>query len=358
MKSICFVSATQCGYLIDLVKHAEYFCLNGYSVKIICLDQGRLRLDVGFPGLEIDYVKIKFKYKFIRLAIFSIICTRKFCNKDRVVFYYHPLLFVSYLLSGGSARLFMDVRTGSVAKSRVKRALSNFILRVNSFFFKNVLVIDANLAKYLKINYSAIVPLGADPHLYKNNYIEECRGGRGKVLLYIGTLTGRRLDVFIKGFAAYRERYGDEDVSLYIIGDGLGEELSSLKNLTLKLNIPNCVNFLGRLSHVDAMKYMSMSNYGVAYIPIIDCYQYQPATKIYEYGMAGLPCIATSTIANESLMNNTVGVLIEDNIDSVCEGIRALVSRDFDSVSIKRYFSKYTWASSSAVMESALFHAK
>lgn len=353
-KRICFVSSTQWGYLVDLVKHAEYFCNKEYDVRVICLDQGRLKHDIFFNGLEVEYIQAKNNFKFFRLLFFSILSCFKIYREGKVVFYYHPFVFLSSVIGFNGSRFFMDVRTGSVSHSNLKRRLSNSILKFNSFFFKNILVIDEGLARYLKLNSFSVVPLGADTSRVLGNSHICYRKEDKKVFLYIGTLSGRRLDEFIKGLSMYMQKYQDFNLIFNVVGDGLGQELQDLKSLVSRLGMSECVNFLGRLPHQESMNYITEADYGVAYVPVIDCYQYQPPTKIYEYGMAGLPILATKTFANISLMSDDVGVLVNDTPSSVCEGVREIIRKTFYSEVIMQSFASYTWEASSADLERAL----
>jgi hypothetical protein len=61
--------------------------------------------------------------------------------------------------------------------------------------------------------------------------------------------------------------------------------------------------------------------------------------------MSGLPVIATSTYENKLIINNSNGVLIEDNSNSFCFGLSQILKLlpSYDNNLIKDNLKEYQW---------------
>lgn len=92
-------------------------------------------------------------------------------------------------------------------------------------------------------------------------------------------------------------------------------------------------------------KKYSRCNVGVSYIPQTAYYDHQPPTKTFEYLLAGMPVLATSTTENKKVINETNGILIQDNPDSFSKGLAILSDRlpSFDSLKIRKNSLAYSW---------------
>ena len=71
----------------------------------------------------------------------------------------------------------------------------------------------------------------------------------------------------------------------------------------------------------------------------------QPPTKTYEYLVSGLPVIATGTKENAKILNDSCGVLIDDNEVSFALGLQAIVSKrkTFNSAKIRNMYQENLW---------------
>ena len=99
------------------------------------------------------------------------------------------------------------------------------------------------------------------------------------------------------------------------------------------------------------------SNIGVSYVPITSYYNYQPVTKTFEYLMSGLPVIATATYENKLIINQSNGILIEDNPKSFCEGLIQMhqLLHNYDDISIKQEMKEYQWKNIAIKLDGFLF---
>ena len=75
-------------------------------------------------------------------------------------------------------------------------------------------------------------------------------------------------------------------------------------------------------------------------------FDFQPATKTFEYLMAGMPVIATKTYENKQVITPLNGVLINDNADSFAQGITTIFHdiESFDEKTIRQTVQNYDWA--------------
>ena len=103
----------------------------------------------------------------------------------------------------------------------------------------------------------------------------------------------------------------------------------------------------GRKNHVELIPYLNRCNIGVAYVPITDYYKYQPATKIIEYVLSGLVCIATNTHENKYLINSINGILCNDTARDFALKLNELSKnlKKLDSQTIRNSLIQHEWQS-------------
>ena len=84
---------------------------------------------------------------------------------------------------------------------------------------------------------------------------------------------------------------------------------------------------------------------GVAFIPGDKHYQVQPATKIFEYLLAGMVVIATQTYENTRVINDSNGVLTDDTAEGFAAGLEKLMEKrmSFKSPAIRDGIGEYAW---------------
>ncbi len=83
----------------------------------------------------------------------------------------------------------------------------------------------------------------------------------------------------------------------------------------------------------------------MSYIPVKPWYDFQPATKTYEYLLSGIPVIATNTYENRQVINEKNGVLIDDNPESFAIGLEKMYNNIncFDQNIIIRSVQDHEW---------------
>jgi len=135
-------------------------------------------------------------------------------------------------------------------------------------------------------------------------------------------------------------------MSYVIVGSGRPEDEQRLRDAIQRSSCSHQIRYVGWVEYKDLEKYLAKANIGVAFIPLEDHFQVQPATKVFEYLLAGMPVIATNTYENARTINDSNGVLISDTPTDFCRGLQVLMDarHRFDSVAISRDCMKYTWS--------------
>ena len=233
--------------------------------------------------------------------------------------------------------IILDVRTLSVAKDPNTRKRQDDELKKIKTRFIKCSVISEGVGRKIGQPYE-LLPLGAEPLSIKPKIFDTMR------LFYIGTFDNRNLSVFIDGLARYQQMTKN-NISFDIVGGGSIEETEKIKR-TIKVSGVNNVRMHGYLTHEEAQFYFDNCNVGVCFIPITDYYQYQPPTKLYEYLLSGMVAISTNTISNEKVMSEVNGVIVNDNAESVYDGLCRLAIRldHYKSDDIVAQSQEYHWS--------------
>lgn len=337
-KKLLFVNQSQFGYHIDYIQYCKYL-KEDFEITYLCWDYNRKRIDE--PGIKIKYVSrngniVTRNVKFI----LSILECLKQQNYDLVFIHYFRGSSIIPLLNKIQQPLHLDIRTGNVSKNVFKRNIYNAILRLESRFFKRISIISIGLRQMLGIAKKAsILPLGANP-IYVN------RNTKYKLhLLYVGTLSGRRIEDTIEGMKLFLTDQPKADIYYTIVGDGWQNEKQNLQNRIIRLKLEKYFYLSGYVPSNELIHFYETANVGVSYIPQTPYYEYQPATKTYEYLMAGMPVIATKTFENLQVINQQNGLLIEDSPESFASGIAEIYNDKFSFKEelLRKSVENYNW---------------
>jgi len=239
-------------------------------------------------------------------------------------------------------KMILDIRTLSVAKQASVRNAYDENVRCAARKYNAVTIISEGLSEKLgEIGREKfILPLGSD-------VISNCTKSYKRVkLLYVGTLSGRRLEDTLYGLKAFVTRNPDCEMTYDIVGSGNKDELDELSDLTKSLGLLNMVFFHGRLPHSEIKRFFDECNVGVCYVPITDYYEYQPPTKLFEYVLSGLYVIATATEASKELINPKNGIIIQDSPEGFCCALQSLFDNlnTISEVEIRQSLKEHTWA--------------
>jgi len=243
-------------------------------------------------------------------------------------------------------KVIIDIRSGYLFRNRLKCFLLN---RMRCFearqFGRNITINSELLAKYLGFRTGEVVelPLGAEPiknSLRKYNKLR---------LIYIGGYEKRNIDLTIIGLKLYIDQFKKHNIESYDLvayGPSAAAE-DKIRKVISENNLNSIVKMHGYVPRDRIKKYLKSANIGVSFVPITPYYDFQPVTKTYEFLVAGLPVIATCTTQNKRLINETNGVLICDNAESFCQGLKEISSRSnkYNSLKIQKESLKHSWKS-------------
>lgn len=338
MRKICILSHNQFGYHIDSFNYCKYL-RNNYEVHYISYDFGdkKIKLD----GVHVKYIekidsellnRINFIWKSIKYIYINDI--------DLVFDIQIPFSFL-YKLFCRNKKIIYDVRSLCVSNSKFRRNLVNNIIKIDSKFFKYKTIIDSNLAKQLNWNKNdfKVLMLGADKQI--NSITKSSK----ITFIYVGTFTNRNIDITLKAFNNLigDKEFKDKDLEYLVIGSGSKEYEDKIRNCIKVSN--NKIKLIGYVENDKLKKYFSESTVGISYIPMVDFYNDQPPTKTYEYLANGLICLATKTDANKNIINNSNGVLVNDDVDNVYLGMKYIVNNleNFNRNNIMKESEKFSW---------------
>ncbi len=247
-----------------------------------------------------------------------------------------------YPLLGLNRNYIMDVRTGYVRASNTLRWLFNRGILIDSLMFPHVTVISASLGDYLHISSrkAHVLPLGAEDLAIPPKRFDSMR------LLYVGSLEFRHIDRTVEGVARFmRENRGTLPITYDIVGFGPPEVEDALRRQIAASGCADLITFHGRVPYTALRPYLERTTIGIAFVPLVDHYQCQPATKLFEYLLAGMPALATSTEENARVITPANGVLIPDSAEGVYQGLHTLRNNlgSYTSAAIRASVEEYLW---------------
>lgn len=336
-EKILIIDKHQFGYLTDSYKWSEYL-RSKYKVSVICFDTGQKKMNL--DDVDINYVKYYRNYTvrgsvFILYSIFKLL----FFRGKAIIVYFENCEVIKRICKKN--KVLLDIRTLSVSESEERRLKFDDKLRKACLSFDNISVISEGVKRKLNIEKSniSILPLGADRISDKKKNYDNLK------LLYVGTLSGRHIDVTLNGLSLFLSKCPESNITYDIVGDGQGNELEELKLLCKSMGIDEHVYFHGRIPHNELKSFFDKCNIGVAFIPVTDYFNFQPPTKTFEYILSGLFTIATNTFSNKEIINNDNGYLIDDSAECFCMAIE-YINGNYSSLNYYKIFdslSQYTW---------------
>jgi glycosyltransferase involved in cell wall biosynthesis len=105
------------------------------------------------------------------------------------------------------------------------------------------------------------------------------------------------------------------------------------------------VRFYGRVPYNKVEDFLKNANIGIVFLPMTPYYNHQPTTKLFEFLLAGIPVIATNTSENSSIVNESNGILIKDNVEGFVNGLKQISEKpeQLNEESIRNSVSSFTW---------------
>lgn len=240
-------------------------------------------------------------------------------------------------------KIIVDIRSGYLLPNPIKRYLLNTLLcKESKYLTRNITINSKILGRFLGFRNSEMteLPLGAEVIDLQGREFDTLR------LVYVGTLSKRNIDLTIEGLHQYITKNPKHVIEKYdIIGSGSLEEEQLIQQAVSKYNLQSIVEMHGYVSREKTGFLLQKANLGVSFVPITPYYDLQPVTKTFEFLLAGLPLIATSTTQNQQLINEENGVLINDTASGFCEGLKKITSlrKNYTSEKIQERSLIYSW---------------
>ena len=338
-KKLLIITPKQFGYHIDYYNYA-CFLSNKYDITYLCWDYLLEKLTI--PNVDINYIsragsKFKRNVVFIRAIVKTINTTDFDCVFTN---YFKGCSLLLPFIFRQRSKINIDIRTGSVKRSRWKRYIENTIIKSEASLFAHQSIISNGLKQMLKISGNAvIIPLGA-------NKISPVQKNSKQInLIYSVAFYNRNLHQTIEGISKYLKKNPDADLNYTIIGNGDDTSEQLIAEAIAKYNLEKIIDLKGYVPSKDLIPFLKHAHIGVSYIPMTGYFQFQPATKTFEYLLAGIPTLATSTYENKLVVNDNNGVLIEDNSDSFADGLNKMICKlpKLDPLSIQKSVEEFEW---------------
>lgn len=334
---VLIIAPYQFGELSDCFYWAKYATEQGLSVTYIGYRYSHRQMkERECPGVKI--IGVHHFNKRIVLGLFFFIRI----IWEVLIHRHHNIVACKFPHVEKLAKLFpkrniiLDIRTLSVSADQATREQSDKNTKNVALQFAACSVISEGVKDKLGIN-ATVLPLGAECISNTKKDFSTLR------LFYIGTFDNRNLAVFLKGLAMFNKKYA-YPVTFDIVGGGNTKEENAIKEIISTEELDN-VKLHGYMTHDEAKKFFDNCNVGVCYVPMVEYYEHQPPTKLYEYLLSGMACIATETQSNRDVMSNEYGVLIKDDAESVCIGLHKLYNQrdSYKSDVIVSLAMQYHW---------------
>lgn len=344
-KKILIINTKQFGHHTDSYKISLNLTKRKHRVTYLCFDQGLAKITV--PDVQIIYIEKKSYFydyfSFIKLAI----------NLSKEHDVAHVVYFKFCVFLCLINNVVLDIRTLSVNKSAVKRMVLDTVLKFESLFFSKIIAISDGIARKLPKNKRVkVIGLAADTISDNDKDFSFLR------LLYVGTLENRRIEVTVEGLSLFLKRNKTSiSIQYTIVGSGPTLETLKIFEAIKKNNLEDIVRVVGHVPVDKLQMYFETSNIGISFIPITAFYNHQPPTKTYEYIKSGLFTLASKTRANQDIINEANGVLINDTIQDFATGIEKIVNKlpEINSPNVRETLKNVDWMTITTNFEQAYF---
>ncbi|MGD2249931.1 MAG: glycosyltransferase family 4 protein [Candidatus Methanofastidiosia archaeon] len=244
--------------------------------------------------------------------------------------YVCPGSFLVPLLGPSSAEYILDVRSGGI-RGKIWNFLVKTIIKLESLFFKNTIVLTEGIAHYLLGKKDVfIVPLGTDFEIFTSQPKTQLRKSfnitQDIVFVYVGNMyKERNVRTVVSAFNKVNTKF--KNTALIMVGDG--PDLKNVKALTKECNIDQNVIFTGYVQYEKIPDIINAADIGISFVPIVKKYYYQPPLKTVEYLACEIPTIATDTAGNRVFIQDGYnGILIDDTADALTDAMCRLIEDD------------------------------
>ena len=220
--------------------------------------------------------------------------------------------------------------------------------------FANKLVTSSSMLekKYCYLDYGkdniTWIPNGVDTSEFNfkpDPSLKEQLHLRDKVIVYVGSLNNAsQVDLLLKAMKPVSKE--KRDTSCLIIGDGTAKK--QLQLLTRRLNLEDCVIFLGRIPHIEVTKLLSISDIGFACFRRTDALAGASNLKVFEYMASGLSIIVSPVGDLPYYVDfGKAGMIVEPTLKDITNSLLELLDNDEKRKTLKiealRNIKKFDW---------------
>lgn len=201
-----------------------------------------------------------------------------------------------------------------------------------------------------------VVPNGVDPDRFSLQPSSARPFASPRVLFVGSAIEAQGVDVLLRAVAILRGR--GTEVGCVIVGDG--PRLEAWRELAEELQIPDLVDFRGRVAWSEVPRVASECEIGfVGPRPTATTSMYHSSLKLYEYLASGLTVVARHEPSVARLLQGGEGQLFEpDDASSCAEAInRAIAARQTDSTlpdRARNLARRESWEARAAVVAAAV----
>lgn len=214
--------------------------------------------------------------------------------------------------------------TPSVSSNRFLRYYVNKSLQFNILFFSTLIAEKYWRHDRLKLPIKKMNVI--DPGVHDFGYAP--KDFSTLKLVYVGVLRNRGIEQTIEGVAMFIHRHPEVRLSYDIFGKAAKHEVDNLKKLVRERNLGAIVTCHGFLSQEEGSKLIQTCNIGVAYLPTTS-YFGNSSAKTLEYLIAGLVVLATPSPFKADFVNDSNGVLHDDNPVAFANALETVYDRRF-----------------------------
>lgn len=326
----------QLGYHTDTYNYCIYL-KNDFDITYVSFHQGFD--DISIQGIQtITHPQPRGFWRLIQ-GYFQLAKNVKKVNPDIIFLVYARLISIVKLFFP-KGKYILDIRTGSVIDHFLKRKFWNFIIWMESLSFKDITIISEGLQKMLNLPFRKchLLPLGGNKRNFKIDFSK-------LNLLYLGVFDQRNIQITIEGLAIFRKKNPTVSIHYNIVGYGKPEIEKKIKETIFLYEMENDVTYNERVPYDQIDYYLKKSSIGIVYVPVTSYYNYQPSTKLFEFILAGFPVLATATVENKKIVNDSNGILIDENPDAFSIGLEQLYEKisTFNEDIIRNSVLEYCW---------------
>lgn len=229
-----------------------------------------------------------------------------------------------YPLFNPCRRFAVLMSTPSVNKEAWLRYFLDKLLQFNLLFFRNILVPHAwpfERFSFPKAK-ARFYEIGFQDYGYAAKDFSTLK------LLYLGYIRGRDIDKTIEGIAIFIQTNPDAKITYDIAGKDDPEIAAKMKSAVSKFKLDSIVSYHGFLSNQALAELVKKSNVGVCFVPQNGVFGYT-STKTMEYLIAGLPVLGTYGKFREEVINDTNGILHQDNPQAFADALEKVFHKRY-----------------------------